>query len=281
MNPTYYSVYGFEKQFYCKVTPIVNYNRSVSYTVSFGGKDTYCMIIAIDSNVSTEAYIDRVEYNEACIKEGVLEETGGTYKLVKSALWSVILIFPLIQCFRFKDNSYLYCEKKSKLHKLNLAYDYVIKYGQTWYEKNFSATLPESLFNLYKKSLDILNNPLVSYEQQVKEAHYIQEYESIYKLSKSPREFITNIKKEYKEDYCFRVGKWLDSYMDVLNINIYNASWVIFKKDIQEIDNFRLVPASLQHKGGKTRTKSKKNKQFKIIFGEQTENNIGYYYNFE
>ena len=174
------------------------------YTISFGGKNNFCFIASINPKKPFEVYIVNIEYNESCLKDNKLDERGGIVKLVRIALWTIKSMFPTIKHFTLNDSSHIDCIKGIKTHKLNLAYDYILKYNETWYEKQFNAKLPgsltkdscmiNSLMCEYKSSLLVLDEPVEPFEIIKDKVNIAERYKSDYKNAKSPRDFIQKLR---------------------------------------------------------------------------------------
>lgn len=228
-----YILTGFDVSTYCKSTRIIQDNKT-SWTISFGATNYYCIVMSISPDTPTEAHIDRLESNEKCIDE------GKTICFVKIALWTIKSKFPHITRCTLNDDSHIDCTKGIKTHKLNVAYDYILKYNTTWYEKQFKAQLPTDIMKLYKDRLLLLDKPLQAYEIMKDIVYEIQKYRQEYKNAKSPREFMNTLREKYKSDYCCEVSTWLTSYMTSLRINIFQQQWYIHISDINEPTNYTI-----------------------------------------
>ncbi len=272
-------VSGFGKQYYCKIIESTRDGKH-SYTFSFGGRRYYCIIITIRPDTPDVGYIDRMEYNEACVKDGSLEHKKGIWHLGVTALWTFHTQFPHIKYFTLMDDSHIYCEDGSKVHKLNLAYDYIVKYNKTWYEDKFNAHLPSPLMKMYKESCKVLDKPSDTFAFMVERESRIRPYEKIYNDSKTPREFLNKLRAHLGPQYCFEVGKWLSSYIELLRITIFKMSWMINIEDIHKPDNFSIAEKKNEMRGGgkKQTRKNQRPRNFSIISGNDEEGTIvGYY----
>jgi hypothetical protein len=296
---TVFEIRAFDIKLYCKVT-VVNLQDKNYFTLSFGGANKFCIIISISPD---KKYIDIIEYNEACVKDGKLEESGGTVKLVKAALWAVKEIFHDIQQLKFIDDSHIHCQKGTKyvsepihttlsdfvvltpksdveLYKLSLAYDYILKSGQTWYENRFNASLPDGLMKEYKDSLKVLDEPLKPFELIKDIIPKIEPFKAQYELSSSPRDFIKRLREEFKEQYCFKVGSWLSQYIErVLHIIIFKESWFIPIDIITMPHNFSIKKTADIVKGGSRKTR--KNRNFRLVRHDGSYSIMGYADSFE
>jgi hypothetical protein len=234
-------------------------------------------MIAIPSIDSTTGYIDRIEYNEACVYNGQLEEKGGMESLVVSALWTCKQLFPSLTHLTLQDDSHIYCKKGSKLYKLNLAFDYILKYGETWYEKKFGAILPEYYRIPYKESLKVLDDPLAAYEYIVLREPRLAEYKDIYMSSSSPRNFLQALRYSLGSTYCFKVGTWLSSYMTMIGVRVMNEFWTLPLTDRKEPLGYRMEETAAVQYGGSRKSSTRKHSNFRMVSGERSHSIVGYY----
>ena len=198
-------VKGFNNlRIYCKISAMSSYGKTEkNYTISFGGKNVFCFTAAISADTPHICYIDRVEYNNACVTDGSLRERGNTTQLVRLALWTIVTKFPRVTTITLIDDSYIYCNGENTGTKLSLSYDSIVKYNQTWYQRNFKAELPTYKKPKFENSLLILDRPLESFEFMSSRLNALQPYTELY--TGTPREFITNLRRTYGANYCFNV----------------------------------------------------------------------------
>ena len=257
-----YEVHAFNTKYYCKV--IEHRLRTfASYTFQFGGKDSYCFTASMDKEHNFQPYIDRIEYKENCIKAGHLAKQGGTIHLVKAALFTMKVLFNHIQQFNLIDDSYIYCIEGNSSQRISLAFDSIIKYNKTWYERNFKAQLPNAERENYKQSLQILDKNIEPYIIIKERLPFIEKYKEIYEKSQTPREFINNIRTKYINDYCFELNSWLIYYIQYLHINFQKDKWFINIHDIEKLQDYDLIVWKKPFEGGwrrykKTRKATKK-----------------------
>lgn len=256
--------------FYCKVSPFQNYNSNststptVRATISFGGNDQYCLVIALPDITKDHGYIDRVEYNKACVKDGSLTPREGMQQFVSTCLYTMTRLFPNIKNLNLKDDSRIYCQEGSKTHKLSLAHDYILKYNQTYYEKKYIAQLPPPLYEKYKESLNVLDAPLDPYEFQVQRFPQLLPYQEIYTSSSSPRMFLQALRTAYNDQYCFEVGPWLHKYMDMLQIKIYEDDWFIMPHNLGKPTNYTIRKTTNRLRGGSKTVKKRPPQNFTV-----------------
>ena len=218
------------------------------------------MVVQMKSTNPTVAYIDRVEYDNVCSLDGPLKRKVGIQNLVAAGLWTIKNRYPDIQIFTLKDDNYIECEENSKMYKMSLAYDYILKYNQTWYQKLFQATLPEPILRTFTDSLEVLDKPLYHIEFMLESGlDYLKKYKDIYAKSSSPREFMNKLRESYPSSYCKEVCKWLTRYMDYLDIKLYYDLWYISVSTMQP-EEYSLEPY-VQRGGRRRQTRKKYRKQ--------------------
>lgn len=255
-NTTFlYEIHANNTKYYCKVIEH-RLRMFASYTFQFGGKNTFCFTASMDKEHNFQPYIDRVEYKEKCLKHGHLAKSGGTIQLVKAALFTMKVLFNHIQKFTLIDDSYINCMTGDNSRRISLAFDSLIKYNKTWYERNFKAQLPgvendktTSLGN-YKQSLKILDESIEPYFIIKERLPFIEKYKDIYEISKTPREFINNIRNKYNTDYCFELDSWLYSYIQYLHIQLEKDKWFINIQDVEKPANYDLILWKKPFEGG-------------------------------
>jgi hypothetical protein len=246
----YLLVSAYNKNFYCKLSGS-GQPGNLWYTFHFGGKSRYCITISVIGANPTEAYMDRVEYDAQCIKDGPLEKGGGTAKLLSIALWVLVTFFPTLQKIKFLDDSHIECIQGSTLKKMNLASDYILKYGMTWYERIFHATLPDSVKSAYQNSLAVLDNPLDDFNLQVNRLPRLEKYRNIYVASTTPKDFFEHLRKQYGSKYCEEVCDWIHMYVRLLNIEWYNSMWVIPAETVTKPQGFSMKQVQNPMQGGR------------------------------
>jgi hypothetical protein len=244
-----------EAEYYCKITEY-DMRDKLSYTIAFGGLNAFCFMASLtqsntqNDEVKIVPHIDRIDLDEKCVKEGIMTST---VSLVKAALWTMKYLIGSIDRLTLMDDSHIDCIKGSKMHRLSLKYDYLVKHNQTWYEKQFGARLPDELWETYKKSLEVLDMPLNPYNMEVDRFPNIEKYKDIYNASNTPRTFINNLRVRYNNEYCIEVGGWLSGYMRYLGIKVYEMDWYIEADSIQKPAGFEIYKTDAPIRGGSKR----------------------------
>lgn len=311
-----YKVTGFNLKMYCKLTEINKGLPNYSCTISFDtGMKKFCLIAIYNHKKPHVINIDRIENNELCVLEGKLHNyEKGTVKFIKTALYAIKQLFPLVNMLTLHDDSQIYCDNNSKLFKLSMSYDYTIKYNETWYEKNFNAELPgfiskhynsaaaaagedraqnpikiaaeNTLMDNYIKSLAVLDEPITNYALIKDMFPQFSDYKDIYESASTPRHFIHLLRKKLGADFCYKVGKWLNQYMVALQIKLAPEFWYISTSNIPAVPGFSIeqidgAMATRILTGGGKGSKTLKNRaktgiRF-IADSNFTENFVGYY----
>jgi hypothetical protein len=307
---TGYVTTGYDIKIYCKMTETNIGQPNYKCTISFGGgMRKFCLTAMFDNKKPTEIYIDRVDNNDLCTIDTKLRNyEKGTIKLVKTALYAIKQLFPQVTKLTLFDDSQILCNESNRAFKLSLSYDYILKYNESWYQKQFNAELPgiiskkykkntvfpdiisepESLMDKYTISLQVLDEPIMDYSQIINSYPQFSEYEEEYKVATTPREFINLLRKKLGGEFCFKVGKWLNQYMVSLRIKLYAEEWYIPISNIYIVPNFSMKPMSDNNSkrildGGRRNTK-KNNKMngLRIVSDSNFTNSyIGTYEQFE
>lgn len=264
--PQKFIVSGFNGfRIYCKITSTPGYNTpEKNHTISFGGKNFFCLVATIKAATPTQCYIDRVEYNASCAVDGTLRERGDTVQLVKLALWTIVSKFPRINVFTLIDDSYIYCEEDSRLNKLSLSHDFILKYNKTWYQYHFKAELPSKQISAFNDTLKVLDQQLEPFEFISQHINALAPYRDAYEESPeqldvrpgqmpiyahTPRAFMNVLRDD---NYCFTVGKWVEQYMKYIGINydLFKNEWFISREKVAEPPNYSILATQNNMRGG-------------------------------
>lgn len=250
---------------YCKLTQY-EYSDATrnKYTFSFGtGPRRFCLVVAINGEDYSSAYIDRVDRIEKCSKgTGMTDIADAMVKFVSLGLYTIKRMCPWVKRFTLKDDSKLVCNG-SNGPSIRLSYDYLIKYNMTWYQKKFGAQLDSPMKELFVKSLEGLDKPCVVFESILEDFPELEPYRDIYESSNSPREFLTRVRSQFPDpaSFCRGVTSWFDRYMGTLRIRLFMDSWFISVEDMREPVGFRVdrpVDEWVLNGGGGGRTRRKK-----------------------
>ena len=250
---------------YCKISQYEYADGSKNkYTFSFGtGPRRFCLIVSIDGMDYSSAYIDRVDRLEKCSRgRGLTEIVEGMIKFVHLGLHVITKMCPWVKRFTLKDDSKTICNNVSG-PSIRLAYDYLLKYNMTWYQKKFGAQLDGlvreekvdkevetlsltgyeevrvskgSLMYQFLTSLKILDEPCKEFTLIRDLFPELDEYRDIYENARSPRDFLTQVRSRFPDpsSFCKGVYKWFDRYMGSLRIQLFMDSWFIPVDHVQE-----------------------------------------------
>lgn len=243
LNP----VHGNGLSTYCKLSQYEYVQGSQNrYTFSFGtGRRAFCMIVVIHGQDYTKAYIDRIDRLSSCIKGRDLDKMAeGMVKFVQIGLYVIKQMCPWIERFTLKDDSAVVCNGVSG-PSISMAYDYLIKYNMTWYQKKFGARLPDTMMDAFTQSLEVLDRTLVPFELIVDLLPEMIAVRDVYDIASSPRDFITQLRSRFEKpsDFCSAVSPWFDRYMNTLHIERFVDSWFIPVDAVVQPSNFSVGAA--------------------------------------
>lgn len=276
---------------YCKLTQYeYAEGRNNKYTFSFGtGPRRYCMIVSIDGKDYSSAYIDRIDRLEKCTKGVTITDVAdGMAKFVSLGLYAIRKMCPYLTRFTLKDDSKVICQGV-KGPSIGLAYDSLLKYNMTWYQKRFGARLDGfmeeekgddietfsfspgprvfhavkgSLMYQFLKSLEVLDEPCREFMLLRDHFPELDAYRDLYEASSSPRDFISRVRTRFSDpaSFCHGVARWFDRYMNSLRIQLFMDSWFIPVEQIQEPRAFAVDKAVEEsvlnsYRGGKRVTR--------------------------
>lgn len=118
-----------------------------------------CMSIAIDRR-DNDATLNTVMYSANCTIDGKMVHGSGTKEMIKFVLR--LLQFKGVRSITLTDNSKFNCREI----KVDLSVHYFIKYGMTWYEKNFGFKIAPKFEKEYEDAKQSrATNPSLSFLQ--------------------------------------------------------------------------------------------------------------------
>lgn len=176
------------------------------------------------------------------VKIGLLPGVGSV-ALFKAACMVVFRLFPKVNSISFKDTSKIYSKIK-KYISISLPSLYIIKYGQTWYEKKFGAItldqdyknkinlqiknllsekLSEDFDTFYKINIEPVGKRFE--DQQIKKLFdYKKIFKEKYLKSETISDFVGNILQDYD---CLLLVDWLENYVNDRIEWKTNKDWLI------------------------------------------------------
>lgn len=163
---------------------------------------------------------------------------------IRLGLYAIKKMCPWVTRFTLKDDSKIYCDGL-RGPSISMAYDYLIRYDQTWYQKKFGAVLDGSVVDQHLQSLEVLDKPCREFEVLRDMFPEMEEHRAIYEASASPRDFLKRVRASYGDpaQFCRGVSKWFDRYMSSLRIQLFMDSWFIPAESIEEPVGFSVGAA--------------------------------------
>lgn len=282
-----YKLNGYGMHLYCKITEVsidkddpIGVGSNYKCTMTFGsGAKQFCLTASYDSKNPYEIYISDVSTKNICIINGNLSDIeDGSSKFVKIALWAMKSMYPHVKKYTLRDHSQIYCDGNEKGDKMQMAYDYILKYNETWYQRKFNAqldgfvsknpikkgdlekymsnenmnsvkpvfveTVQDSPMNIAFKSYEVLDEPVANYALLKDNCEFLEKYLDDYNVAKSPRDFIATLRNKPGLNFCKEVGAWLNSYMIALNVKLFEPSWYILSNTIIKPTGFSAIKLS-------------------------------------
>lgn len=244
------------------LNPLAN---SYNFLVKIEGTNgASCVEIFIKKK--TLSLVAQIYSEEDCSHDGTLMD-GATVDMIKGSLQICFVFFGITQ-FELNDESNIECDTtpvpRKRIKPLSLAQLTIIKYGQTWYERNFQAYLKnESDRIAYTKGLENLNKPITMSFNDFSE--YISLYpeqevalKPFYTTSSTWSEFL---KKIPKEKHC-ELLYWAPEFINrLMKFNVRYPLWVI---DLEKMTNTTVliftnnVSCRLQGGAGRRKTRSRR-----------------------
>ena len=249
-------------------------DRILSRSFMIGGKKENCVTIGIMYNGSIPLYgkMSYVEANPSC-STGVDLPKGkdGTVIMIRTLLQHIHKELPTVRKVLLDDMSHIDCDPASGVAKLSLSNYYIVYNNKTWYEQYFQARLkdrkhfsedgkdPEEhipYHERYERAKDFLDSPKmknIPFDEWKVKLGFAEELREAYDTSMVYREFF---KKIPKEDRCKRIGRWLNTFMNIfMSDNFSNMEWEI------DIPTFLALPQS----GGRSRKYRKKGRHTRKV----------------
>lgn len=248
-----------------------NTNEPMSYVISLGSKEKFCVQLTIPSKESglTEGHLLWVEANENCSLERYIK-SGISKHMVLLGLRLSKDINPNITKILLEDTSSFHCKLPNNTTiKVPMKPFYIAFHGATWYEYYFGAKLQHD-HEKYKK----LKENMYKSENKPKIFNFIneelqEELEPLYETSINWYDFFQAISKKYGDKKCGMIYPWITPAMgDIAGYHIHDTRWYI---DFMDNDVRQKVPI-IQYKlttiiqGGAKRKTAKKRKNRRFTF---------------
>lgn len=215
------------------------------YEVEFGGK-TSCVSFSVYAEES-QPNLDGTNFSKDCATNMELERGDlGTVLMVNAAMMFIYDRFPQQHGdIVLKDWSKINCKRK---RSLSLAYYYLIRHGQTWYQQKFKARLHNERFangfKAFQGFLDEAKNKVewpdfvktyITPCDIIRADLLLQVLEPYYTQSNTYREFFSSM-AEKKLD-CIHLSEWTEKFVEMhlqLPAHFDNVKWIINKDFVIE-----------------------------------------------
>lgn len=261
----------------CKVIEYVSGTTRIERTILISNPNQFCFEATI--RTPNKARIFKIEYNHSCIDiNGIIDEDI-IRKLVMLSIWTLKIFFPEVSQIDLGTvDPHIYCGEDVRF---SLNCEYILKYGKIWTEKLFGAVLHKKLYDEYRESLTILNQPLYPYEFIIAIVYEMSGEEAEYTAATSPRDFIDKLRAKYGPDYFYKVGPWIERYIRTLCIMFYSDIWYINANSLVGImTELAACDCLISESVIATEPVDSEQKQFSLVTGGNGSC-IGYYGSFE
>lgn len=262
------------------------------HTLSIGGRVKGCVNISIHTpdsitvqrgyhNLDT-ASIPILEWGTKCAVNKDLERGTGTVEMIKIALSEAKKRYPYVKIYTLTDNSHIKCDNGKDILLLELS---LVQYKQTWYEKNFGASILDPILNeKYKLGIQILDDPLAKLSFDVFKS-ILQPYTSkdnigilqpIYKSATTYFEFFKEISSNFgKNKLCVLIVDWIDIFLSyIFQFSLTSVSWGISKENIPSIEfveETKLYSKPANQNGGVRTRKKMKHQRRRVTIADILE----------
>ena len=245
---------AYDTRFYCKIIFFKNEKSIISANMYFGKKNEFYISFILDNILEKKGRIINIKYYKQLLNNNE-EYSEEMYQFIQTAIHTFNIQFPNIEHLIFTDNSYIHFTKDVEniekiedidMCQIKLAYDCIIKYNTTYYEKYFEAFLEDEEYKKYRNSLNILDLPInYPFEVITDFIDGMNKYEEIYNSSLTHRGFIKSLVNTYKKEYYFEVSEWFDKYFRILNLSLPSCEWYITPNNIKCPYNYNIISTNI------------------------------------
>jgi hypothetical protein len=227
----YYDVKSEFNTYRCRIK-----NLDLYETIFFGGtKRCVVLTVHIEDNI---CHIDGAGWHAYCNKEGNMPRSAkGTIDMIKTCIQFVFTKYPKIKHVTLVDTSKIECNDGTEV---SLGLHYIVKYGKTWYEKNFGVRLEDPKEALqYSEFLKSLKKSPMPFDFEEFDKRFLQNSymkprhlqfirEALrphYENSKSLSEFLNKVNNNYD---CSIFQHWLYRFVKLYSgLNFNETYWTI------------------------------------------------------
>jgi hypothetical protein len=206
-----------------KTIILTTYETSYSINIYLGGIKHWCIhseLLKGATKMKEEGYLIKIRYDMLCSVEENIQHGGDMTKLLKLLIQYIHDTYPDVVRLIFNDLSVRRCDNGSITNLAVMTYLYS---EQTWYEKNFDASVApqskevfDSIFKKLNESKtelpwDIVKNTIHNYRTL---PYTETELEQIYNAAVTWKQFFEPINKKIQiHKFCIFVSPWLDSFI--------------------------------------------------------------------
>jgi len=263
------SGYEFQGRFTIYSTELDGVHTKIDGTLYLGNpkqqKEDACVTISVHFPESAAAYKKKwgrnplfdpsvaslvlTKHDTACSETKPLLSGKGTVEMITAGMSLIKQLCEFVTSIDLKDMSTRKCDNGASI---SLSYFYITIHKQTWYEKQFEASLrPESNMVAYREAVDtLLSMPLEPFasfsvhflrgcNEQVKKA-----IKQAYDASNTMEEFFHTLYETHGIPMgCILVSDWLEKMMKAAKMQPYlEQEWYI---DIKTIPSWRFSNESM------------------------------------
>lgn len=212
-------------------------NEPYQYSIFISDKHLHkCVNINVDKPSDDErlrsflspevANIDSIRYNSGCSFNDELDSWEDTRFMVNLALVLVKKYFTYVEHFKLDDACIF--DNGNGMY-MSMAHYQLALYGETWYERHFSAKLLNG-HDIYRVNADILKengkpNHNVMFERFIKNKD--NDCQSLFMTSLTYNDFFQRLRKLYGNEFCSNTRDWLPDFVNaVIQVRV-NTTWII------------------------------------------------------
>jgi hypothetical protein len=219
---------------------LTEYVSDRSINIHIGGKTKWCIhceVIKKDGSIQSNGYLIKVRYDNLCSLDSIFKRGFDTKQLIYFLIQYIHDTYPSVQELQFNDLSTKSCDNEDEVSLAVMTYLYR---GQTWYEKNFDATITYDY-------IDDLDRIVVKYnaaklipwdimKETIQNNSMTQmtntELETLYNRTKTWIKFFNTIYETIDiGDFCMFISPWIDKFILKYFNNLQGLNYTMPVKD--------------------------------------------------
>jgi hypothetical protein len=194
----------------------------------FVGGSNYCVNIMMERNKTTLNWLSTSK--GGCELDGKMIRKEETIKMVDLAFSILRRYHPERTIVTLLDDSgYSWTGPRQRVFKVNFLKGYLLMYQKTWYEEKFNAKMEnDDIHSMYRKEVEIGFDDPARKPEIFSFGSEKEKLEPLYRDSRTWREFITKIKKQYdNEKYKLMIDWYRQAIYYIMNGMEINQNWKI------------------------------------------------------